>query len=168
MADFKNFNELKNAFEKKAKKSLNSNVKDFIRSEIQKSILHNVYNVYEPSMYHRNFGLYNLKNYQYNISGDVDDELKLSVEHKALTSDGKDLTKLILFGQEGAKKYGSDVAQYNEDWIIYTKWRYKKYGKPSNEIPFYEPRNFMATAKQVLSFDKNRKKLISEFQKGMK
>ena len=58
---------------------------------------------------------------------------------------GKDLTKLILLGQDGAKSYGSGVALYNEGFIK----KYKESGA-SDSTPFYKPRNFIASAKSEI------------------
>ena len=72
MEYFKSYKEFKNAFEEKAKKSLNTNVKDFVTGEIQKRIRHDVYNVYEPTAYNRTEGLFDLSNYHYTLSGNTD------------------------------------------------------------------------------------------------
>lgn len=165
--DFKNWNDLKKAIEKKTKKSLETNVKDLVRKEANKQILNKVYNSYQPTMYKRTYSLFKLDRYKHKISGDIENGLNISIEHVATSKDGKNLSKLIILGQEGAKKYNEDIAKYNDLWILKTKKRFERLGI-SDDGAFYQPRDFISATKEELSKDQKRKKMVFELKKGMR
>lgn|SRR5690554_5663311 len=164
---YSNWKDLKNAIESKAKKSLETNAKRMVRQEMNNQIVHQVYNVYEPTMYNRTYSLFKLDNYKHEIRGDIEDSLTISIEHMAMSKDRKNLSKLIILGQVQAKRYHEDIALYNDEWIKMTKFRYAKEGR-KYDTAFYHPRDFVSTTEQVLSTDSNRKRMVEELKKGMR
>jgi hypothetical protein len=175
MADFNNWDELRVALEKKTKKALDTNVREYVEDVIHQRIYYDVYEAYTPIEYQRSFSFYQSNNFTHYVAGNYKfaqdrydrsyPDMYLSVGHHAVTEDFKDLTKLIILGQEKARYYGEGIALYDDLFIKKRKTRYKIEGNPTNETPFYEPRNFMYNAK--MQIQSNRYQLLDAFRRGM-
>lgn len=174
MGNYKNWDELREALEGKVTKALNTNVKEYVEDQIAERINIDVYDAYNPIEYKRDYSLYNMENFHHYVNGNFKwsrggskyyPDMYLSVGHNAVTQDFKDLTKLIILGQERAKQYGDGIALYNDVFIKQRKARYNVEGNPMNETPFYEPRNFIGNAKMMIQAHPSG--VINAFKKGM-
>lgn len=140
MATVSDYNGLKDNINGLLANSLSSGVNEMIKTKVNARISSDVYGAYKPQIYKRKYVLYEDKNHNKEVSVD-NNGVSLRYYHRAYMS-GKDLTKLILLGQDGARAYGSGVALYNDNYIM----AYKASGA-NDRIPFFKPRNFITGAK---------------------
>lgn len=140
MKTVKNVDEIINRLNISIQKSLIGSVSEYVKENVNRNIKKDVYGAYRPQVYKRKFMLYDDKNHNKEVLSD-DNGAVARYYHRAYMG-GKDLTKLILLGQDGAKAYGSGVALYNEEYIR----KYKASGA-NDTNPFYKPRNFITSAK---------------------
>jgi len=140
MNSFGSLKELENQVRKDVNKALKTEVKEEVYSAIRESIDEVVYKSYAPRVYKRNPAKFkadkNMRSYTYASTN----TLYGSYTHMAKTSEGKDLTSLIIEGQSKSK--GLDgVANYTDAFIEKAKRRGVTY---SNS--FWKPRDYMTHA----------------------
>lgn len=128
------------------RKTMETTVSQHTIKKVNNSIRVDVYGAYSPQIYQRKYALYGKKNHNVEVSYDGDgDSVVMKYYHRAYMG-GKDLSKLIILGQDGARAYGSGVALYNEKFIT----AYKSSGA-NDRNPFYKPRDFIQGAKDNIS-----------------
>lgn len=161
----KTMKSLLDTIDTKARKSLKQNVFPLVRDEMISQIKSEVYGVYKPIKYIRKYTFRDDRNVfidDHYEGGKLTngETIMVSISHQ----DPRDITKLVILGQEGAKANHSKML-YSERAIHNRKMRYLIEGK-TDEKAFWEPRDFIDTTKTAIQAD--RVNLVNAFKKGMK
>lgn len=136
-----NFNELERVVAEKIEDKMLNEVANLVRKKVNDGIRSEVYEGYTPLIYKRNYMLYNIRNHRKEVEIINNNKIQGVYYHRAFNNEGKDLSKLIILGQQGASSY-ADVARYNDRYIQ----NYISSGANDSK-PFYKPRNFIKHAK---------------------
>lgn len=138
---------------------LQIDVRSYIVDKVDNRLKVDVYGAYAPQVYTRKHRLYDRRNHRGELEYSGGDRMKFRYYHRAYTSEQKDLSKLIILGQDGARAYGGDIAYYNDDYIK----AYKASGATDSK-PFYKPRDFLGNARREMS----KQDIVNIFKRELK
>lgn len=140
MPTVKRLEDLKNQVLGVVAYTFKKDVNEYVKKKVNSRIKTDVYGSYSPQVYKRKYLLYlNRHHTQQTTIGN--NEVLYKYEHRAMFGNGN-LSKLIILGQEGARRYTGELVPLYRDKYIQ---EYKASGA-TDTTPFYEPRNFIQGA----------------------